>query len=44
MTNTFRAEVKLVNQHLKDHPCLYTGQHRVNLMQDHVIRIFNNGD
>jgi hypothetical protein len=44
MTNTFRAEVRRVNQHLKDHPCRYTGQHRINLMQDHVTRIFNNGD
>ena len=44
MTNAFRAEVRRINQHLKDHPCHYAGQHRINLMHDHVTRIFNNGD
>ena len=44
MTNPFRAEVRRINQHLKNHPCHYAGQHRVNLMHDHVTRIFNNGD
>jgi hypothetical protein len=43
-TNCFRAEVRRINQHLKRHPCHYTGKDRVNLMQDHVVRIFNNGD
>lgn len=44
MTSAFRAEVRRINQHLKDHPCHYSGQRRVNLMHDHVTRIFNNGD
>jgi hypothetical protein len=44
MTNTFRTQVRRINQHLKDHPCHYAGQHRINLMHDHVLRIFNNGD
>ena len=44
MTNAFRAQVRRINQHLKDHPCRYAGQHRINLMHDHVTRIFNNGD
>ena len=44
MTNTFRAHVRRINQHLKDHPCQYGGQQRVNLMHDHVTRIFNNTD
>jgi hypothetical protein len=43
-TNVFRAEVRRINRHLKDHPCRYAGQHRINLMHDHVTRIFNNGD
>lgn len=43
-TNALRAEVWQINQHLKAHPCHYAGQHPVNLMQDHVVRIFNNGD
>jgi len=44
MTNAFRVEVRRINQHLKAHPCHYGGSHRVNLIDDHVVRIFNNGD
>jgi hypothetical protein len=43
-TNALRAEVRRISQHLKDHPCRYAGNSRINLMQDHVTRIFNNGD
>jgi hypothetical protein len=43
-TERFRADVRRINQHLKRHPCHYKGKHRVNLMQDHVIHIFNNDD
>jgi hypothetical protein len=43
-TERFRAEVRLINQHLRQHPCRYVGRLKVNLMQDYVIRIFNNGD
>jgi hypothetical protein len=43
-TDRFRAEVKRINQHLRQHPCHYAGKLRVNLMDDHVVRIFNNGD
>jgi hypothetical protein len=43
-TNTFRAEVRRVNQHLINHPCHYAGKERINLMHDHVVRIFNNGN
>lgn len=43
-TERLREEVRRINQHLMKHPFHYTGEHRVNLMQDHVVRIFNNGD
>jgi len=43
-TDRFREEVRRINQHLRRHPCHYTGERRINLMQDHVVRIFNNGD
>jgi hypothetical protein len=44
ITTGFRAEVQRINRHLKNHPCHYAGSYRVNLMNDHVIRIFNNAD
>jgi hypothetical protein len=43
-TDRFRAEVKRINQHLRQHPCHYAGKRKINLMDDHVVRIFNNGD
>lgn len=43
-TDRFRAEVRRINQHLREHPCHYAGTEKVNLMQDHVVRIFNNSD
>jgi hypothetical protein len=43
-THTFREQVRRINRHLRQHPCHYTGNIKVNLMQDHVVRIFNNGD
>ncbi|KFG70091.1 hypothetical protein JH26_06225 [Microvirga sp. BSC39] len=44
MTKTFRGEVRRINRHLKNHSSHYDGKLRVNLMHDHVARIFNNGD
>jgi hypothetical protein len=44
MIDGFRAEVQRINKHLKEHPCHYAGGLRINRMQNHVVRIFNNGD
>ncbi|GEO16230.1 hypothetical protein [Microvirga aerophila] len=44
MISTFRAEIRRINQHLKEHPSSYAGTNQVNLLKDHVIRIFNNAD
>jgi hypothetical protein len=43
-TDRFRAEVRRINQHLRQHPCHYDGNLKVNYMADHIVRIFNNGD
>lgn len=42
-TISFRSQVRRINQHLRAHPCHYSGQRKVNLLDDHVVRIFNSG-